>query len=114
MLVFSKPGLIKLLPALPDKWTQGRAFGIACRGGIVLDLEWDRSGEEMSATLISKRDQKIWVKLPIGMKEVECGPERRETPPSHWGHSYLSVALPQGKPVRIRAEAEIPAKKSYA
>ncbi|MCK5119507.1 MAG: glycoside hydrolase N-terminal domain-containing protein, partial [Candidatus Latescibacteria bacterium] len=62
MLVFSKPGLVKLLPAIPDKWTQGRACGIACRGGIVLDLQWDRSGGAMRATLTSKRDQKVWVK----------------------------------------------------
>ena len=112
MLAFSKPGLIKLLPAIPDKWTHGRAFGIACRGGIVLDLEWDWPGGEMSATLISKRDQKVWVKLPAGMKEAESGSERRETPPSHWGYSYLSVALPQGKPVRIRAEPEAGKKKA--
>jgi alpha-L-fucosidase 2 len=112
MLVFSKPGLIKLLPALPDKWTRGRACGIACRGGIVLDLEWDWPGGEMSATLISKRDQKVWVKLPIGMKEVECAVRRQEAPPSHWGHSYLSVALPKSKAVQIRAEPEAGKKKA--
>lgn len=33
MLVFSKLGLLKLLPALPDKWTIGQARGIACREG---------------------------------------------------------------------------------
>lgn len=41
MLVFSKPGLIKLLPALPAKWACGKVAGIRCRGGISVDMEWD-------------------------------------------------------------------------
>jgi alpha-L-fucosidase 2 len=41
MLVFSKPGMIKLFPALPASWRTGRAGGIACRGGVVVDLDWN-------------------------------------------------------------------------
>ena len=103
MLVFSKPGLIKLLPAIPEGWTQGRAHGIACRGGITLDLEWDRSGGGMRATLISRSDQKVLVKLPVGMEKVEFGAEGQEVKRSHPGHSYLNVALPQASPVEIEA-----------
>jgi len=103
MLVFSKPGLVKLLPALPDPWTRGRVCGIACRGGITVDLEWDRPTGDMHATLISQSDQEVSVKLPWEAKEVEVGSERYGMTRSDQGHVYLDIALPRAKPVQIRA-----------
>lgn len=52
MLLYSRPGHIRLLPALPKAWAeQGRVTGIAARGGFVVDLEW-RGGK---ATRIALR-----------------------------------------------------------
>lgn len=42
MLVQSSPDLIRLLPALPDAWPQGKVTGLVARGGFVLDIEWDK------------------------------------------------------------------------
>ena len=62
MLVFSKPGLIKILPALPSKWTSGRVSGLCCRGGITVDLEWGAGF--LTISLTSKTDQRIQLHLP--------------------------------------------------
>jgi len=52
MLLYSRPGHIALLPALPKAWAErGRVTGIGARGGFVVDLEW-RAGK---ATRIALR-----------------------------------------------------------
>ena len=40
MLVQSRPGLIRVLPALPDQWPDGSCRGVRCRGGLAVDLGW--------------------------------------------------------------------------
>ena len=51
MLLYSRPGEIELLPALPDAWAAGGAVtGIGARGGFTVDLAWT-SGLVTSATV---------------------------------------------------------------
>ena len=77
MLVFSKPGMVKLLPALPSKWQRGRVAGIACRGGITADIQWDCADGMLSARLISRQDQQIRLYLPAFVGSAKITPADR-------------------------------------
>jgi len=70
MLAFSKPGFIKLLPALPDQWLQGQAVGLLCRGMVNLDISWDLSQGEINAKLTSSIDQLISLTCPYKINQA--------------------------------------------
>jgi alpha-L-fucosidase 2 len=40
MVVQSHGGVIHVLPAIPEEWPDGSAWGVRCRGGWTVDLEW--------------------------------------------------------------------------
>jgi alpha-L-fucosidase 2 len=53
MLLYSRPGHLELLPALPEAWSKsGAVTGIGARGGFVVDLRW-RDGRPAEATIRS-------------------------------------------------------------
>lgn len=54
MLVQSHEDVIRLLPALPDRWANGEITGLRVRGGHLIDMQW-RNGEitEVSFTAAS-------------------------------------------------------------
>jgi len=93
MLVFSAPGMVKLLPALPAKWTRGSAHGVACRGGIVVDVDWEPQG--LKARLQSRRELRVTVKFPFEPREFEVVPSVA-TFPSPLGPTYREFVLPEG------------------
>lgn len=75
MLLYSEPGLVRILPALPDRWRTGSAAGMLACGGIVTDLAWDRTEGTFQFMLRAERhDQQIEVVLPTG-----CRPRRTDT-----------------------------------
>jgi alpha-L-fucosidase 2 len=53
MILYSRPGVIELLPALPHAWAaKGSVRGMGARGGFEVDLSW-RDGKANAATVRS-------------------------------------------------------------
>jgi len=101
MLVFSKPGLIRLLPALPAKWASGRVTGICCRGGITVDMEWNVKTGAFSAALTSNSDQRLRLRLPEAAGEVGFEPASAARQDAALGRGYRDISLNKGTPLCI-------------
>jgi len=68
-LVYSEPGLLKLLPALPESWTEGQIEGLLTRGQIeVRQLRWNKNG--LSVSLESGKDQTVKIELPQPVEKI--------------------------------------------
>lgn len=64
LLVFSRPGVIDLLPALPEEWPTGEIRGIPARGQITINrLAWDTSGRTVRVSLTSGKDQTVSLRV---------------------------------------------------
>ncbi len=53
MLIQSHEGVIDLLPALPDEWSEGAFNGVCARGGFELDMKW-KEKEITEVEILSK------------------------------------------------------------
>ncbi|WP_342346108.1 glycoside hydrolase family 95-like protein [Paenibacillus mangrovi] len=72
MLLYSEPGLMRLLPALPDRWIRGRVHGMLACGSIEVDVDWNRKGGTLSVRLMSAAiDQPVTMELPQGCSILE-------------------------------------------
>lgn len=96
MLIFSKCGLIKLLPAVSSNWVKGSVTGTLCRGGIEASIEWDFENKTLNASFISSSDQTVKVKLPKIATSVQCD--------SYFTQSekeYCTIKLTKNKKVNL-------------
>ena len=72
LLQSHEPGIIRILPALPINWKQGKVRGIKARGNIKVDLSWEKN-ELKNIQLISKYDtQNLLIyknkRMPVKLK----------------------------------------------
>jgi alpha-L-fucosidase 2 len=67
MLVQSHNGRLRILPALPSAWPDGRVAGLGVRGNASLDLEW-KGGRAVSALLRARSDGQFRIVPPRGQK----------------------------------------------
>ena len=68
MLIQSQDGVIRLLPALPEVWSEGAVHGLRGRGGFEMDMAWSQ-GKLTSATIRSKGGEAC--RVTSGGKTIE-------------------------------------------
>jgi alpha-L-fucosidase 2 len=67
MLLFSVPGRISVLPALPARWERGSVKGLMARGGVRVSVAWDQKAGELNMEFCSiGKAQHVDVELPFG------------------------------------------------
>ncbi len=67
MLMQSHDGFIKLLPALPDEWSEGSFKGLCARGGFELDFAWQNK-KVTKLNILSKAGEVCRIEFKPGMK----------------------------------------------
>ncbi len=57
MLLQSHEGFLRILPALPPRWKQGRVHGLKARGGCSVDIAWTE--DEWECRIVSDRNENL-------------------------------------------------------
>jgi alpha-L-fucosidase 2 len=63
MLVQSHGGEVRLLPALPLKWPNGKVQGLCIRGGAEIDIEW-KDGKAVESIIRPRQSFEITLRPP--------------------------------------------------
>jgi alpha-L-fucosidase 2 len=101
MLLFSKPGLVNLLPALPADWPSGRICGMRARGGVTVSIEWDTAAGVIVAELIADEAGEITLGAGGRIRSIECDCDEAFVERSDFGNAYREVTLPANVPVTL-------------
>jgi alpha-L-fucosidase 2 len=101
MLVYSRPGVVELLPAIPSSLRSGAAKGILCRTQAKMDnLTWNLDTKKIDVTISSPIEQTISlvVRRGITAADVERPADIAGFAP---GSDAVQLRLPAGRPVSV-------------
>lgn len=101
MLLYSRPGVIEVLPALPEKLVRGSIKGMLARTFARIDkLAWDMEARTVYMTVTSVRKQDITLIARYGIEEISVpnGVLKATFQP---GKANCELHLPERKPVKI-------------
>jgi alpha-L-fucosidase 2 len=76
MLVQSHEGVIDLLPALPDEWSEGEINGVCSRGAFELKIKWNE-GKLMKAQILSKQGAICRIRTHVPVSVIVNGKKIR-------------------------------------
>jgi alpha-L-fucosidase 2 len=102
MLLYSQPGKLKVLPALPESWPKGKADGMLARGGLAVDLQWDMQKRVVDMNIRSKTAQTLELYFPSQVRRSKVMSGKSQ--PSSRGLNYLDVTVPADKEVALQVE----------
>jgi alpha-L-fucosidase 2 len=99
MLVFSVPGMIKLLPALPPTWRSGGISGVKCRGNVEVSVRWDMDTGMIESTFLPASDGVVTIMFPGKPLSLTC--EGAEVGNSPHGDCYRELTFTAGERVHL-------------
>jgi len=103
MLVYSEPGVIEVLPALPqDKFIRGCLKGVIARGGIIVEeLNWNKTLGQVNVVLNSYTDQTITFRLGVDMRYIRSGERDQSASVRQIRKGEAKVDLKEGESFKI-------------
>ncbi len=101
MLLYSRPGVIELLPALPETLVKGSINGMLARTFARIDnLAWNMEARTAELTVTSFREQDVTLIARYGIEDISA-PTGVLTAPFGKDTANCDLHLPEGKPVKI-------------
>lgn len=103
MVIQSRIGELRLLPALPQSLPQGELRGTRARGGILIDsIRWNMAAGKLVVVLTSDASQTILLSMPPDRDAtVTVDGKNRATKPTGVRTVGFTLALPKGKAVVV-------------
>jgi alpha-L-fucosidase 2 len=111
MLVFSTPDIIKLLPALPSRWSRGTIQGVLTRGSVEITMSWDLAQKIIDVQFKSKYGTDTLIKFPVPVRVTQCS-LAGVIEDSEKGLEYRGLKLPTNGQVRLIAQTVSERKQS--
>jgi len=104
MLLYVSPGIVRLMPAVPERWSRGEAAGFRfCEGTV--NFRWNRDEGWFKAEIIAERAAEFTLLLPelFGAYQLsgEAGTIFEAVPDRT---SAYRITLQPGRTIRIRGE----------
>jgi hypothetical protein len=102
MLLYSRPGVIEVLPALPETLVRGSIEGMLARTYAKVNrLAWNMDARTAELTVTSLRKQDIALIARYGIVEI-AAPAGVLAAPLKPGTANCDLHLPEGTPVTLR------------
>ncbi|MGC9969025.1 MAG: glycoside hydrolase N-terminal domain-containing protein [Bryobacteraceae bacterium] len=99
MLLYSRPGVIEVLPALPETLAKGSISGMLARTFARIDkFAWDMGARTVELTVTSFRKQDVTLMARYGIEAITA-PAGVLAAPLQAGRANIDVHLPENKPV---------------
>ncbi len=95
MLLYSSPSLVKLLPALPDRWKRGSVKDFWIMTGRV-SVSWDVEAKSLYAKIIAERETDLTIKLPTFAETTNLSGEGVLITGSSLGENYYRIKMEKG------------------
>jgi len=104
MLAYSRPGVIEVLPALPETLEKGAINGMLLRTFARLDkMSWDMDARTVDLTITSFRKQDVTLIARYGIEEISASAGVLASPLKR-GAADCDLHLPEAKSVTVRLE----------